>query len=182
MRKLVQNSGLVAMAGLAAFAITAVGQSLWGVMAIANVKLTPAFPWSALVMPLVLAALVGLPGRPRSAAARRRGDPPRARASGAGLAPRPGPGRWSAAACAVVAAAALWTVMATLVRVPPNVLPDTRGLPLTTLVPMLLVSIVAAPLTEEIAFRGYAMGLLRRRFAAGDGPRDHLAAVRRRRT
>jgi len=29
---------------------------------------------------------------------------------------------------------------------------------------MLLVSITAAPLTEEIAFRGYAMGLLRRHF------------------
>jgi hypothetical protein len=30
---------------------------------------------------------------------------------------------------------------------------------------LLLVSIIAAPLTEEIAFRGYAMGLLRRRFS-----------------
>ena len=29
---------------------------------------------------------------------------------------------------------------------------------------MLLVSIAAAPLTEELAFRGYAMGLLRRHF------------------
>jgi hypothetical protein len=31
---------------------------------------------------------------------------------------------------------------------------------------MLLVSIAAAPLSEEVAFRGYAMGLLHRRFSA----------------
>ena len=37
-------------------------------------------------------------------------------------------------------------------------------MPLWTAVPLLLVSVAAAPLTEEIAFRGYAMGLLRRQF------------------
>ena len=36
---------------------------------------------------------------------------------------------------------------------------------MTTVVPMLLVGIAAAPLSEEIAFRGYAMCLLRRRFS-----------------
>jgi membrane protease YdiL (CAAX protease family) len=54
--------------------------------------------------------------------------------------------------------------MATIVRVPPNMLPDLKGVPMTTVVPMLLVGIAAAPLSEEIAFRGYAMSLIRRRF------------------
>ena len=40
------------------FAILLVGQTLWGLMAMMNVKLTPAIPWSALVMPFVLAVLV----------------------------------------------------------------------------------------------------------------------------
>ena len=163
MRKLVQNSGLIGLAGLAAFAITAVGQTLWGLMVIANVKLTPAFPWAALVMPFVLAALVAfLAGRgwPAKGAAARRKLVPLARVSAKAW-------TWSliGGVAAVVAAAALWTVMATIVRVPPNVLPDTHGLPLTTVIPMLIVSIIAAPLSEEIAFRGYAMGLLRRRFS-----------------
>jgi membrane protease YdiL (CAAX protease family) len=74
---------------------------------------------------------------------------------------------WSLAAggATVIAAAALWTVMTTIVRVPPNLLPDLKSVPLLTAIPMLLVSIAAAPLSEEIAFRGYAMSLIRRRFS-----------------
>jgi membrane protease YdiL (CAAX protease family) len=163
MRKLVQNSGQIALAGLAAFAITAIGQTLWGLMVIANVKLTPTLPWCALAMPFVLAVLIAfLAGRlgPKTSAEARRELVPLARVSGRAW-------TWSliAGASGVAAAAALWTVMATIVRVPPNALPDVHGLPLTTVIPMLLVSIAGAPLSEEIAFRGYAMGLLRRNFS-----------------
>jgi membrane protease YdiL (CAAX protease family) len=103
-----------------------------------------------------------LPGRTRLAALGRDG-PPRARAAGAGL----------RAGVALVAggrrgerrgAGRAWTVFGSLVHTAPNLLPNTRGLPLWTALPMLLVGIVAAPLTEELAFRGYAMGLLRRHF------------------
>jgi membrane protease YdiL (CAAX protease family) len=163
MSQTARNVGLFAMAGAAAFAITAVGQGLWGVMVMANVKLTPSVPWAALVMPLVLAGLAAfLAGRgwPRRGAAARRALVPLAPVSAAAW-------TWSllAGGAGVIAVAALWTVMASVVRVPPNVLPDARGLPLTTLIPIGIVSIIAAPLTEEIAFRGYAMGLLRRRFS-----------------
>lgn len=162
MTKLAQNLGLIALAALVALAITAVGQGLWGVMAIANVKLTPAIPWSALVMPLILAAMVAfLAGRfgPKRGAEGRRAMLPLAPVSARSW-------TWSLAAggAGVVAAAALWTVMATIVRVPPNMLPSMHGLPLWTVIPMLVVAVAAAPLTEEIAFRGYAMGLIRRRF------------------
>jgi hypothetical protein len=52
MKTLVQNSGLIALAAFTAFAITAVGQGLWGVMAIVNVAVSPAIPWAAPVMAL----------------------------------------------------------------------------------------------------------------------------------
>ena len=161
MHTLAQRAGLIGLATLAAFAITLIGQTLWGVMAIANVKLTPAIPWSAAVMPFVLAALVAfLAGRIGPNRDARRALVPLAPVSVRAWA-------WSLAAggTAVIAAAALWTVMATLVHVPPNLLPDLKGVPLTTVIPMLLVGIAAAPLSEEIAFRGYAMSLLRRRFS-----------------
>jgi membrane protease YdiL (CAAX protease family) len=162
MHKFLQGAGAVGAALFASFAITVVGQGVWGVMAMANVALTPAIPWAVAVMPVVLFALAAfLAGRgwPRAGAAARRALVPLAPVSRAGW-------TWSlvAGGASVVALAALWTVMASLVRVPPNLLPDTRGLPLRTVLPMLLVGIVAAPLTEELAFRGYAMGLLRRHF------------------
>ena len=155
-------SASIGLATLTAFAIVLVGQTLWGAMAMVNVKLTPAMPWAAAVMPFVLAALVAfLAGR---AGRRRRRGPPGDGPAGAGLGQA---WAWSLAAggAAVIAAAALWTVMATIVRVPPNLLPDLKGVPLLTAIPMLLVSIAAAPLSEEIAFRGYAMACIRRRFS-----------------
>jgi membrane protease YdiL (CAAX protease family) len=161
MKTLVQNLALIALAATVAFAITAVGQGLWGVMAIVNVAVSPAIPWAAPAMALVLAGLVlFLTGRagPASGAARR-AMVPLARV----------PGRawvWSmiGGGAGVIALAALWTVMASIVRVPPNALPDTHGIPIWTAIALLLVAVAAAPLTEEIAFRGYATTLLRRRF------------------
>jgi membrane protease YdiL (CAAX protease family) len=162
MQKLLTRTGVVVAALGVSFAITAVGQGLWGAMAIVNVKLTPALPWSAIVMPAVLAGLgLFLAGRtrPRWGAEARRALVPLAPVSRAAW-------MWSltAGAASVVALAGLWSVFGSLVRTAPNLLPDTHSLPLWTALPMLLVSIVAAPLTEELAFRGYALGLLRRHF------------------
>lgn len=164
MQKLLNQAGAVAAALVVSFAITAIGQGLWGVMAIVNVKLTPALPWAAIVMPFVLAGL-GLflagCGWPRRGAEGRRRLVPLAPVSGRAWI-------WSLAAgvASVAALAGLWTVFGSLVRTAPNLLPDPHGLPLWTALPMLLVAITAAPLTEELAFRGYAMGLLRRHFGA----------------
>lgn len=162
MPKLLNQVGAVVSALFVAFAILLVGQGLWTVLTLANLKLTPAVPWSGAVMPLVLAGLVlFLAGRgwPRWGADTRRALAPLAPVSREAW-------LWSLAAGAagVIALAGLWTVLGALVRVAPNILPDTRGIPLWTAATMLLVSIAAAPLTEEIAFRGYAMALLRRRF------------------
>jgi membrane protease YdiL (CAAX protease family) len=162
MRQVFKRVGVVAAAGGIAFAITAIGQGLWGAMAIANVRLTPAIPWAPALMPFVLIGLAAfLSGRagPKAGAAARRALVPLAPVSAQAW-------TWSllAGVAGIVALAGLWTVLASLVRTPPNLLPDTAGVPLQTLIPMLLVSIVAAPLTEEIAFRGYAMGLIGRHF------------------
>src|SRR3974390_375144 len=75
MHKFLAHLGAVGMAGFVAFAITAVGQGLWGVMVMANLKFTPAVPWAAMVMPLILLAMAAfLTGRswPRAGAAARR--------------------------------------------------------------------------------------------------------------
>jgi membrane protease YdiL (CAAX protease family) len=161
MQTLAKRAGLIGLATVTAFAIVLVGQTLWGVMAMANVKLTPTIPWSAAVMPFVLAALVAfLTGRIGPKRESRRAMVPLAPVSARAWG-------WSLAGggAAVIAAAALWTVLATIVRVPPNLLPDLKGVPMTTVIPMLLVGIAAAPLSEEIAFRGYAMRLIRRSFS-----------------
>jgi membrane protease YdiL (CAAX protease family) len=161
MQTLAKRAGLIGLATLVAFAILLVGQLLWGVMAMVNVKFTPAVPWAAAVMPFVLAALVAfLAGRIGPNRAARRAMVPLATVSAKAWG-------WSLASggAAMIAGAALWTVMATIVRVPPNLLPDLKGVPMTTVVPMLLVGIVAVPLSEEIAFRVYAMSLIRRRFS-----------------
>src|SRR5581483_5833529 len=64
MQLLLRRIYIIVVALVVAFAITAVGQGLWGAMALANVKLTPALPWAAIVMPIVLAGLaVFLSGR-----------------------------------------------------------------------------------------------------------------------
>jgi membrane protease YdiL (CAAX protease family) len=160
--KLVKDIVQVALAGLAAFAITAVGQGLWGVTVMANVRLTPAIPWAALVMvPILIGLAAVLSGRwpPWAAARARRALAPLAPVSRRAW-------LWSlvGGAAGVVALGGLWTAMASLVHVPPNRLPPLAGVPPWSLAAFLLVAIVAAPVTEEIAFRGYAMGLLRRRF------------------
>jgi membrane protease YdiL (CAAX protease family) len=162
MSSIATRAGVVAGAGAIAFAITAIGQGVWGVATIANIKLTPAIPWAPALMPFVLAALAAFAsGRagPKTGRAWRRALTPLAPVSARAWV-------WSLAAgvFGIVALAALWTLLGKIVQTPPNLLPSTAGVPLTTLAPMLLVSICAAPITEEIAFRGYAMGLIGRHF------------------
>ena len=57
MRKSLTQAGAVLGALAVSFAITAIGQGVWGVMAIVNVRLTPAVPWAAVIMPVILAGL-----------------------------------------------------------------------------------------------------------------------------
>src|SRR5271155_4480308 len=45
-------------AAIIALAITAYGQGLWGLLAIANLRVHPEFPWAAILMAFLLAALL----------------------------------------------------------------------------------------------------------------------------
>lgn len=160
MRRLMTVVGTLLLASVIAVAILLVGQALWGGLVLANLKISPAIPWAALVMLPLLAVMVmalGGIGWPRAGAeTRRRLVPLR-------------PVAWRVFAWAMIASAfgiaalsGLWIVLAGLMRTPPNALPSVQGVPPLTVAAILAVSILAAPITEEIAFRGYVMGMLRR--------------------
>lgn len=155
----------VAIAALAATAITAVGQGVWGTLAFVNLAVSPTLPWAPALMVPVLALLLGLLGGrlgPKAGAEARRALLPLRGVPG-------GVWLWSliAGACGIGALAGLWITLGELVTVAPNLLPAMGHAPKTTLLAMLAMGIVAAPLSEEAAFRGYAMGLIRKMMPDG---------------
>lgn len=159
--KLDQKLMSVLWAGLLAFAILFIGQFMWGGLLLANFK-TSTIPWAVAAMALVLWLMWQyLGGRwwpQRTSEARRRNL--RARSvSGRTLA-------WSLAAGAfsIMALSGLWIVLFQISRTPANALPETSKYPLTMLIPVLLMSCLAAPFSEEAAFRGYAQSILERNF------------------
>ena len=160
MPALLRTMTTVALAAVAAFAITAVGQSLWGVLAVANLRLSPAIPWAPAVMAVVLPLLLGLlSGKlgPRAGAQARRALLPLKPVTAAAW-------TWSllAGLVGLPMLALLWIILGELFPAAPNKLADLGNTPLWTQLAFLATSIVAAPLTEECAFRGYAMGLVQR--------------------
>lgn len=160
MSKTVQRVRIIALSALIALAIVACGQLVWGGLAYANLKLTPAIPWSGPAMALVLGGLYWvLSGRawPARGGAHRQ----------ALLALNPvGPAvlAWSVAAggCAITALAGLWIVCSQITPWTPNLLPSLEGVPASTVAVLLIIGCLAAPLSEEAAFRGYAQGLIQR--------------------
>jgi membrane protease YdiL (CAAX protease family) len=153
----------LALAAVVALLITAYGQGLWGLLVLANVRFHPELPWASLSMAILLAPLLlylaGY-GWPRSNSAARR----------ALL-------RWNAIPLPIFGWAVLtgvmadlamggaWIILSDLVHIPPGVTPKMTGIPLATLVSFLVMGVLAAPLAEEAAFRGYAQGMLERAWA-----------------
>ncbi|HEX4741398.1 MAG TPA: type II CAAX endopeptidase family protein [Caulobacteraceae bacterium] len=167
------------LAALVSLAIVAVGQGLWQPLSVANLRFHPEIPWAAPAMAGVLALLLlYLSGRgwPRSTSERRRELL-----------------RWNsiplrtfvlavvAGVLALGAFGGLWIAVSDLAHLPPGIQPKPVGAPMATLITLLLTSSIAAPLTEEAAFRGYATGILRRawgsRSAAVLGATALFAAV-----
>jgi membrane protease YdiL (CAAX protease family) len=152
----------VLWAGLLAFIILFLGQFLWGTLLFINLRTSPNIPWAVAVMAMLLWVMWQyLGGRwwPRSTSEARRQN----------LRARPASAPtffWSLAAgiFSIIALAGLWIVLFQISRTPANSLPDTSKYPLTTLVPVLLMSCVAAPFSEEAGFRGYAQSILERNF------------------
>lgn len=148
------------LAALSALAITAVGQGAWGGLVTLNLALTPDLPWSAVVMAAILCLLfLAASGRtpPKSNAAARAALTPFGRVSVRAWI-------WSLVlgAAGIAALAVLWITLGGLIPTPPNRLPDPAQYPPLTMATLLVMGTLAAPLTEEIAFRGYATGILRK--------------------
>lgn len=152
----------VLWAGLLALVIQLIGQFVWGTLLALNLKATPNLPWAVAAMAIVLWAMWQyLSGRwwPRSTSEARKRNL-RARAVSAPVF------AWSIAAgvFSIVALGGLWIVLFQISPTPANAIADSPKYPLTTLIPVLLMSCLAAPFTEEAAFRGYAQSILERNF------------------
>jgi membrane protease YdiL (CAAX protease family) len=147
-------------AALIALVITAYGQGLWGLLAIANLRVDPDFPWAAILMAFLLAGLLlYLAGF---------GPPVHTRTLRRSLL------RWNTMPANVflwalvagifgdIALGGIWIATSDLIHIPPGITPSMKGVPLPTAIAFLIMAALAAPLTEEAAFRGYAQGLLER--------------------
>jgi membrane protease YdiL (CAAX protease family) len=154
----------LAWSALLGLAITVFGAGVWATLATVNLQSTPGIPWSVPVMAVLLWLMWQyLGGRwwPRRTSASRRFC----------LRANPVPGSvfaWAQAAgvLSLVALAGYWIVLSQLVKMPGNALPDFSHYPLLTVVLTIGMASLAAPLTEEPAFRGYCQGILERQFRA----------------
>jgi len=152
----------VAWSGILGFLILVFGAGVWAALVASNLRTSPALPWAVPVMALVLWLMwqyLGGKYWPRSTSQAR----PRYLRANRVSAPVLG---WAllAGAMSIAAFAGYWIVMFQLVKMPGNVLPDFSRYPLPTVALMIVMGSLAAPLTEEPAFRGYCQVILEREF------------------
>jgi len=154
-----------ALAAAVSVAIVAAGQGLWQPLVLANMRWRPDIPWAAPVMALLLVGLIAyLSGRgwPRGTSAARRRllcwNPMPPAIFGLAI---------LAGILGLAAFGGLWIAAADLVHIPAGIQPRMSGVPLPTAISFLVMGALAAPLSEEAAFRGYAMGILEKAFGNG---------------
>jgi membrane protease YdiL (CAAX protease family) len=146
--------------GVFAILITAIVSGVWAALLLANLSHAPVFPWSSLVMALLLWALWTLldgkwgPVRNRTARSEylRAAPLPRLAYSWALIAGL----LW------LVFLAGFWIVLNQVVSVPGNKLPDFSALPRVTLIATLVMASAAGAVSEEAGFRGFFQGSLER--------------------
>jgi membrane protease YdiL (CAAX protease family) len=149
---------------IVALVITAYGQGIWGALLVINLQTSPRVPWAVGVMAILLWLMWQyLGGRwwPRRTSNVRRSL----------LRASPVPRRvfgWAflAGALSIAALSGCWIVLFQLVRMSPNVLADISEYPFLTVALVGVTASLAAPLSEEAAFRGYFQGPLERQFSA----------------
>ncbi|THD74567.1 MAG: CPBP family intramembrane metalloprotease [Phenylobacterium sp.] len=162
---LTKKIGAFGLATAIATGVLAIGQGVWQPMVIANLRFHPEIPWAAPAMAVVLAALLlYLSGRgpPKGASETRRRLLRWNR--------MPWPTFFLAVGAGVLGLAAFggfWIVVSDLVHIPAGIQPKLTGVPLVTILSFLLMGSLAAPLSEEAAFRGYAMGILEKAWGNG---------------
>jgi membrane protease YdiL (CAAX protease family) len=150
--------------GLLAFAITIVAGGIWSALLVANLRSSPAVPWSVPAMALLLWLMwsyLGGRGWPRSTSEARRRCLRANRRSGRTY-------LWAlvAGVLSVVALAGYWIMLFRLVKLPPNALSDVSSYPRMTVALMILMGSLVSPFMEEAGFRGYFQVALEREFRA----------------
>src|SRR5262249_7825646 len=148
-----------AIAGLVALGIVVFASSVWAGLVLTNLKTAPAIPWAAPVMVCVLWFMwqyLGGKGWPRSnAGARRRYLRANPVSKQAFL--------WTliAGVLGLVALTGYWIVLSQLTTIHPNMfLPELLKYPRLTMIAVIIVASLVAPLSEEAGFRGYCQQML----------------------
>jgi membrane protease YdiL (CAAX protease family) len=162
MSSVVSRLRAIVWAAILAFLILVVNSQVWGALFTSNLGTTPAIPWAVPAMALFLWLMWRyLNGSwwPRGTSATRRRL----------LRATPVPGRvfaWATltGVLSIPALAGYWIVMFKLFKMAGNVLPDLSGVSLLTVVLLVGMASLVAPLSEEAAFRGYAQSILERAF------------------
>jgi membrane protease YdiL (CAAX protease family) len=153
----------VVWSGFLAFLILVVGQGVWGTLLIGNLRTSPATPWCAPAMAIVLWLFwqyLDGKGWPHSTSEARHRCLRANRVPGSVL-------TWAlvAGVLSIVSLAGLWIVLFQLVKTSPNVLDDFSKYPPLTAALVVMMASLVSPVTEEAAFRGYCQNILEREFA-----------------
>jgi membrane protease YdiL (CAAX protease family) len=152
--------GKLALLGFLAFVITVFTGGVWAALLIINLKMTPAIPWAAPFMTIVLWGIwlyLGGHEWPRGASDGRRRYL-RARV----VSRRTFFTAIFAGALSIVALAGFWIVAFQLVKIPGNALPDFSAYPIYTVVLVLITASLVSSVAEEAGFRGYFQSALER--------------------
>jgi membrane protease YdiL (CAAX protease family) len=153
----------IARAALVGIFIALFGQGVWAALIGLNLKTTPSIPWAVFAMAPLLWLMwkyLGGSGPPRSTAQARR------RYLRANRVPRHVlVVALVAGAASIVALAGLWIVMAQIVRMPSNVLPDMEKYPWLTTVAIIAMGSILGPMLEQAGIWGYCQGMLEREFS-----------------
>ena len=155
-----QATVALAKSAFVALAITLIPQGIWSALIVANLRTSPAVPWSVLVMAVLIVIgaqyLRGQWGPKGTAEARRQS----LRATV--VARQMFVWSWLAGALSITALAGVWIVLASLIRMPGSVLPDLSEYPWWTAVLAVGMGMVISPLCEQAGIWGYLQGGLER--------------------
>ena len=150
----------VVWCGTLALGLTVLAGGIWSALLLTNLVTSPAIPWAAVVMALLLWLMWEYldgqwwPASTSGARHRHLRATPVSRQVWA----------WAlvAGVLSIVALAGFWILLFQLVRTPGNAPPDFSGYPLLTVALVLVMSSLVGGLTEEAGFRGYLQGVLER--------------------
>jgi membrane protease YdiL (CAAX protease family) len=158
-RKFLGALGSALWTGAFAIVLTAAASAVWSGLFLANIKLSPALPWSVGAMGLALVALWtflnGDWGPQRSRQARRTLLRARSLPFGVFVV------ALAAGLLSLVSLSGFWIVLVQVARMPGNA-SNFSSLPTVTLVSALAMAALSGALTEEAGFRGYFQGTLER--------------------